>query len=380
MEKLELLEESKRCLKCKNHPCQDSCPIGTRIPEIIDMFQKEEYLEAGKILFENNPMSLVCSLICPFEKQCMGSCIRGIKGNPVNFPAIENFIMEKYLRETIFKNIESNGKRIAIVGGGPGGLSGAFYLRRKGYDITIYDDHEKMGGMLRYGIPSFRLNKDKVDLLEEKIYESGIKFQGNKVFTEESLRKLKDAGNYDAVLVTTGAWLPKEIELEGIERENVYYGIDYLKNNVNLGKNKKVVVIGAGNVAMDVARTAKRQGNDVLIAYRKKIERAPATKVEINETIKDGVNFLTEVTPVKITKDGIVLENNNEKNQFLYECNNVIIAVSQKAQFNVESLEGYFYGGDLVTGPETIVKASFTGRESAKLLDNYLKIYENKKI
>ncbi|MGX6591160.1 FAD-dependent oxidoreductase [Cetobacterium ceti] len=372
MEKIELLEESKRCLKCKNHPCENACPIGTRIPEIIDMFQRGEELEGGKILFENNPMSLVCSLICPFENQCMGSCVRGIKTTPVNFPSIENYIMEKYLRETTFENTPSNGKRIAIVGGGPGGLSGGFYLRRKGYDVTIYDDHEKMGGMLRYGIPSFRLTKDKVDLLEEKAYESGIKFQGNKIFTEDSLRRLKKEGNYQGVLVTTGAWLPKELNLEGVEREGVYYGIDYLKNNIDLGKNKKVVVIGAGNVAMDVARTAKRQGNEVLIAYRKKIEAAPATKVEIHETVEDGVNFITEVTPVKITDKGIVLERNNEKTQFLYECDNVIIAVSQKSQFNVESLDGYFYGGDLVTGPETVVKASFTGRESAKLLDDYL--------
>ncbi|WP_300392769.1 FAD-dependent oxidoreductase [Fusobacterium sp.] len=371
MEKIELLEESKRCLKCKNHPCQKSCPIGTRIPEIIDMFQKGEELEAGKILFENNPMSLVCSLICPFEKQCMGSCVRGIKGESVNFPAIENYLMEKYLKETEFQNV-SNNKKVAVVGGGPGGLSGAFYLSKKGYDVTVYDDHERMGGMLRYGIPSFRLSKDKVDLLERKAFESGIKFKENTTFSEESLKNLKTEKNYHGVLVSTGAWLPKELNIDGVERENVYYGIDYLKDNVDLGSGKKVVVIGAGNVAMDVARTAKRQGNDVLIAYRKKLEFAPATKVEINEAIEDGVRFLTEVTPIRITDKGIMLEDNNTKNQFLYECDNVIISVSQKSQFNVENLDGYFYGGDLVTGPETVVKASLTGKESAKLLDDYL--------
>lgn len=371
MKKIQLLEESNRCLKCKNHPCQKSCPIGTKIPEIIDMFQKGKELEAGKQLFENNPMSLVCSLICPFEKQCMGNCVRGIKGESVNFPAIENYLIEKYLKEIRIQNT-SNNKKVAVVGGGPGGLSGAFYLSRKGYDVTIYDEHEKMGGMLRYGIPSFRLAKDNVDLLEKKIYESGVKFKKNTVFTESSLKKLKTEKNYHGVLVSTGAWLPKELNIKGVERENVYYGIDYLKNNINLGKGKKVVVIGAGNVAMDVARTARRQGNEVLIAYRKKIEFAPATKVEINEALKDGVNFLTEVTPIRITDKGIVLENNNEKNQFLYECDNVIISVSQKSQFNVENLDGYFYSGDLVTGPETVVKASLTGKESAKLLDIYL--------
>lgn len=371
MKKQKLLEESKRCLKCKNHPCQKSCPIGTKIPDIIDMFQNGKELEAGKELFENNPMSLVCSLICPFEKQCMGNCVRGIKGESVNFPAIENYLIEKYLKEIEFKNI-SNNKKVAVVGGGPGGLSGAFYLSKKGYDVTIYDDHEKMGGMLRYGIPSFRLTRDNIDLLEKKIYESGIKFKKNMVFNENTLRNLKTEKNYQGVLVSTGAWLPKELDIEGVERKNVYYGIDYLKNNIDIGKGKKVVVIGAGNVAMDVARTAKRQGNNVLIAYRKKLEFAPATKAEIKEAIKDGVEFLTEVTPIKITDEGIILEDNNEKKCFLYECDNIIISVSQKSQFNVEKLDGYFYGGDLVTGPETVVKASLTGRESAKLLDDYL--------
>ena len=365
-----LIEEANRCLKCKNARCMNACPIGTEIPKIIDLFQQEKYMEAGKILFENNPMSLVCSLICPFENQCMGSCIRGIKGESINFPKIENFIMNKYLRETKFENAKSNGKKVAIIGAGPSGLSGAFYLRRLGYEITIYSDHEKMGGMLRYGIPEFRLSKDNVDLLEEKVYETGIEFKGGISITEEVLKNLKK--DYDAILVNTGAWIPKTLNIKGNEKDIVLYGIDYLKNDIDLGKDKKVVVIGAGNVAMDVARTAKRQGNDVVIAYRKTLDRAPATRAEINDTKEDGVNFIEEVTPIEILDNGILLEENNSKRQFIYDCNNVIIAVSQKSQFNIENLKGYFYGGDLLTGPDTVVRASLTGKESAKQIHEYL--------
>lgn len=373
MEKIKLLEESNRCLKCKNHPCKNACPIGTEIPKIIEMFQNNECIKAGEKLFKNNPISLVCSLICPFEKQCMGSCIRGIKSSPVNFPAIENYIMEKYLKHKNFDSNSNKDKKIAIVGAGPAGISGAFYLKRKGYSVTMYDNHERIGGMLRYGIPEFRLKKHNIDLIEKKIEESGIKFKGNIEFTEYSLKNLKSEKNYDAVLVTTGAWMPKKIDLEGSERENVYYAIDYLKNNIDIGSGKKVVVIGAGNVAMDVSRVIKRSNNEVTIAYRRKIEEAPATKLEIQGAVDDEVNFITEVTPVKILDKGILLKDNNKGIEILLECDYIILAISQTSQFKIENLEGYFFAGDALTGPKTVVKASFTGRESAKLIDEYLK-------
>ncbi|WP_300328534.1 FAD-dependent oxidoreductase [Fusobacterium sp.] len=372
MKREELLKESDRCLKCKNPLCKNACPINTSIPEVIELFQKEEYIKGGEILFNNNPISLVCSLICPFEKQCMGSCIRGIKGEPVNFPEIENYVMNKYLQSIKFENSKSNGKKVAVVGAGPGGISAAFYLRKKGYEITIFDDHEKIGGMLRYGIPSFRLSKENVDLLEEKIYEVGIKFCGNRYFEEKDLKELKTKENFEAVLVATGAWLPKKLDLTGADKDKVLYGIDYLKTDTKLGPNKEVVVIGAGNVAMDVARTAKRQGNNVTIAYRRKLEEAPATKLEINDAKKDGVEFITEVVPIEISEEGILLENKNDKSRFLYKCDYILIAISQQSQFKIEDIDGYFYGGDLLTGPQTVVKASLTARESAKQLDLYL--------
>lgn len=376
MKENELQKEASRCLKCKNAKCSNACPIHTSIPEVIDLFLKKEYEKAGEILFENNPISLVCSLICPFERQCMGNCIRGIKGEPVKFPEIENYIMKKYLEEKKLINKEDEKKdvkgRVAVVGAGPGGISAAFYLNKQGYDVTMYDDHNEIGGMLRYGIPSFRLDRNSVNLLADKVIESGIKFIGGVTFTEESLKELKDKEKFDGVLVSTGAWLPKKISLKGSENEKVIYGIDYLKDDMDLGKGNKVVVIGAGNVAMDVARTAKRQENEVLIAYRRTIEEAPATRAEISETIKDGVEFKTRVTPVEVTDEGIILESRDTGVQFLEKCDRIILAISQESQFKPEAREGYFYGGDLLTGPETVVKASLTAREGAELLNRYL--------
>lgn len=363
---------AKSCLGCKSAPCKKACPISTDIPNIIKMFQEGECLEAGEKLFENNPLSLICSLVCPFENQCMGSCVRGIRGTSVDFPKIENYIMKKYLEEKNFKISGKNGKNITIIGAGPAGISASFYLIEKGYDVILYDNHDKIGGMLRYGIPDFRLSKDNLDLIEEKLLETGINFIGNKYFTKEDIEFLEQNKEIDAVLMCTGAWLPKKIELNGSDRQNVVYGIDFLKENINLGRGKKVVVIGAGNVAMDVARTAKRQGNNVLVAYRRTLEEAPATKAEINDAKEDGVEFLTQVTPLEITGDGIILKCNLDEKKIYKKCDYILLAVSQQPEFTPIDKEKFFYAGDLLTGPETIVKASFTGKEAAQQIEQYL--------
>ncbi|MGX6591653.1 FAD-dependent oxidoreductase [Cetobacterium ceti] len=380
-----LLEEGNRCLKCKHEPCKKACPIGTSIPEVIQLFQKEEYKKAGEILFNNNPMSLVCSLICPFENQCMGSCVRGIKGEPIDFPKIENYIMKEYLKITSFEKNISNGKKIAIVGGGPGALTAGILLRKNNYEVTIFDNHEKLGGMLRYGIPDFRLPKENIDLLEKKVIELGIIFKGNSSLEENDILNLKK--DYNGVLIATGTWFPKKLNIEGVENPNTLYAIDYLKNNIDLGKNKKVVVIGAGNVAMDVARTAKRQGNEVIIAYRRPLEDSPATKLEIREAKEDGVEFLTYVSPKKILENGIILEKTYydenkklktlENSEFILECDYIILALSQVAQYPMEVLKekgiteenGFFFCGDILTGPETVVKAAVTGKESVMKIE-----------
>lgn len=386
-----LIEEANRCLNCKNARCQQACPINTDIAKVISLFKEEKYDEAGDILFRNNPMSLVCSLICPFENQCMGSCIRGIKGEPVDFPKIENFLMDRYLKNNNINIEGNNNKNIAIIGAGPAGLTVAFILGRKDYNVTIFDEHEEMGGMLRYGIPSFRLTKDNIDLLEKKLLEIGVIFKGNIKFNE-NLNNIRE--NFDAVFMGTGTWLPKELSIEGINKENVLYAVDFLKNDINLGSNKTIVVVGAGNVAMDAARTALRQGNKAVIVYRRGIEDSPATKLEINEALEDGVEFMTFNSPVAIVDNGIVLDKTQyiemedkskklvtvENSRFIYECDNVIIAVSQKSEFDLISLRnsgfneenGVFFAGDLLTGPQTVVKAAVGGKQAALDMEKYL--------
>ncbi|NSB89201.1 NADPH-dependent glutamate synthase beta subunit-like oxidoreductase [Clostridium saccharobutylicum] len=212
---IQLLDEADRCLLCKKPRCKENCPIQTSIPEIISLYKENRLREAGEILFNNNPLSAVCSLVCIHEDQCKGNCIKGIKGEPIRFHDIEYEISMKYLEEVRFENLPKDKDRIAIIGGGPAGITIAFILANKGYDVTIFDAHVKIGGVLRYGIPEYRLPKKILDTIEDRLVELGIKIRPNTLIGPViTLDRLYEDG-YKAIFIGTGVWNPKTLNIKG---------------------------------------------------------------------------------------------------------------------------------------------------------------------
>lgn len=405
-----LLFEANRCYLCKNPRCKANCPIDTPIPEIIELYKEGKIEEAGERLFENNPLSLVCSIVCPHEDQCKGNCIRGIKDEPVRFCDIEREISTEYLNNiSLVKEAELN-ERIAIVGGGPAGITIALILAKKGYKITIFDAHDKIGGVLRYGIPEFRLPKTILDKYEEKLKELGVKIRPNTLVGPVlTLDKLFSDG-YKAIFIGTGVWNPKTLDIKGESLGHVHYAIDYLKSPGTYDLGKRVCVIGAGDVAMDAARVAKRNGaNEVYILYRKGMENIPATKAELKGAIDDGIKFELFKSPLELKEEGILYtETRNEVDENgrvntvivkgsegLFECDSIIIAVSQTPKNNIVSntngletnkwgllltdeyghttKKGVFASGDVVTGADTVVRASANAKIVASEIEKYIK-------
>ncbi len=411
----ELVIEANRCYMCKNPRCQVNCPIDTPVPEIIGLFKEGQIAKAGEILFKNNPLSLVCSIVCPHEDQCKGNCIRGIKDEPVSFCDIERHISKYYLENIRLEKENDLDERVAIVGGGPAGITIAFILAQKGYKVTIFDSHDKIGGVLRYGIPEFRLPKSIIDHYEERLIELGVKIRPNTLVGPVlTLDKLFYDG-YKAIFIGTGVWNPKTLDIKGESLGNVHYAIDYLKspNVYNLGN--KVCVIGAGDVAMDAARTAKRNGaNEVYILYRKGMENVPATKAELEGAISDGIKFELFKSPLELTEDGVkYIETENvisedgristvtiEGKEGLFECDSIIIAVSQSPKNNIVSntigletnkwgllltdevghttRDGVFASGDVVTGAKTVVRAASHAKIVAEEIEKYILKIDNR--
>ncbi|EHI97577.1 Glutamate synthase (NADPH) [Clostridium sp. DL-VIII] len=396
-----LLDEANRCLLCKNPRCQANCPINTPIPEIIALYKEGKLNKAGEILFNNNPLSVICSIVCPHESQCAGNCIRGIKQEPVKFYEIEKEISERYLEQVKLQNLPKNKDRIAIIGGGPAGLTIAFILAKRGYKITIFDAHERIGGVLRYGIPEYRLPNHLIDKLEDKLIELGVMIRPNTLIGPViSIDRLFDE-DYKSIFIGTGVWNPKTLNIKGETLGNVHFAIDYLKSPETFRLGNRVAIIGAGNVAMDAARTAKRNGaSEVTVIYRGDFENMSATKKEIEEAREDGIIFKICRSPIEIFENGIKLRNTEteEGKEEFFECNSTIIAVSQSPRTNIVSnttkLEtnkagliiadekgnttraGVFSSGDVVTGARTVVEAVAYAKNVADAIEEYCNSYK----
>ncbi|MEG0013556.1 MAG: NAD(P)-dependent oxidoreductase [Cellulosilyticaceae bacterium] len=402
-----LLLEANNCLKCKNARCQKNCPIDTPIPEVISLFQEGRLHKAGEVLFNNNPLSAICAIVCPHETQCKGNCIKGIKGEPVSFCDIERYISEQYLEELSIDRAPENGKRVGIIGSGPAGITAAIILAQQGYKVTIFEMREKIGGVLTYGIPEFRLPRTILDNLTKKLIQLGVRIRPNTLVGPVlTLDKLLSDG-YDAVFIGTGVWNPKMLNIKGESLGNACYAIDYLRTPSSYELGKKVCVIGAGNVAMDASRSAKFYGSEeVHIFFRSGEEDITATQVEFHEAKEEGVIFNYYKGPVEITDEGVIFANIKKTiredglvilepiagSEELFPCDSVIVAISQVPKNDISantvgletkygllitdalghtSRDGVFACGDVVSGAKTVIHAVVAAKLVASSIDDY---------
>ncbi len=301
------LEEIKRkaqyCLNCKNKPCSDGCPLGNNIPEVIKCIKEENIEDAINIFSKTTIFEPICGRICPHKSQCEGKCIRGIKGESVSIGMLETYVGDYILSNNINRKVkEYNGKKVAVIGSGPSGLACSYILSKNGYKVSIYEKHSKLGGLLRYGIPEFRLEKNILDnWLEKIILNENIEVHTDTQLGKEiSLEKLKEKNDF--VVLAFGANVSNKMKIEGEEKEFVIGGNELLeyKNEPDFSE-KKIAIIGGGNVAMDASRTIKRLGkNKVTVIYRRSEEQMPAERKEIEEAKKEGIEFLFQTNIVRI--------------------------------------------------------------------------------
>lgn len=400
---INVVNEARRCLHCKIPQCRKGCPISTNIPEAIELFRNGHTKEAGKMLFENNPLSVICSLVCDHEKQCEGHCIFGRKGAPVHFSIIENYISDSYLDHLQLHVEPKRGQRVAIIGSGPAGITISVILAQRGYDVTIFESREKIGGVLRYGIPAFRLPKTILDRYKAQLVKLGIKIRPNtaigRALTVDDLQR----DGYEAIFIGTGVWKPKTMKIPGESLGHVHYAINYLVSPDVYDLGDDVVVIGAGNSAMDVARTAIRNGSRRVTIFCRR-NKCAASTLEVDYAIADGVDIQYGMRPCEITDDSVIYqkatldeEGNvtelSEKRSF--PATSVMIAVSQEAQTRIvdstKGLEmskrgllatnekgettrkGIFASGDVVLGARTVVEAVRYSKTVADQMDEYLR-------
>ena len=430
--KEEALLEASRCLNCKNPRCMTACPVGLQIPRFIAELAQGNIAGAAAVIAEDSSLPAVCGRVCPQETQCEGSCVLGVKGEPVAIGKLERFVAD-YTREhsgaQAAPAAAAKGKKVAVIGSGPAGLACASDLAKWGYDVTIFEALHKAGGVLEYGIPEFRLPKDKVLKHEiESVRELGVKIETNVIVGRTiTIDSLMDNEGFEAVFIGTGAGLPKFMSIPGENYNGVFSANEFLTRN-NLMKawredyltpihaGKKVCVVGGGNVAMDAARTALRLGAEVHIVYRRTEAELPARKEEVHHAIEEGIIFDMLTNPVEVIGDergwvkalkcvkmelGEPDESGRrspvpvEGSEFEIPTETVIMALgtspnplisktTQGLETNrrgclVASEEGattrpgVFAGGDAVTGAATVILAMGAGRTAAKAIDAYLK-------
>ncbi|MCI8577412.1 MAG: NAD(P)-dependent oxidoreductase [Lachnospiraceae bacterium] len=401
---LHVMDEANRCLQCKVPQCRKGCPISTNIPEAIRLLKENQLDEAGRMLFENNPLTTVCSLVCDHEKQCEGHCVLGRKGAPVHFSTIENYISSAYAHKMTRGPAPSNGMRVAIVGSGPAGITIAIILARYGYKVTIFEIKDQIGGVLRYGIPEFRLPKSVLDDIQYRHLEmKGIQIRpnttiGGAIGIDDLFRD-----GYKAIFIGTGVWNPNALHIRGETLGNVHFGINYLNNPDSYKLGEQVIVIGAGNAAMDVARTALRKGVRKLTCFSL-TRKVAASDYEYSYAKLEGVEFEFNKMPVEIQDEGVIFRDMDEDEEGnlteipgtdrLYPSDSVIISISQGPKNRIVSTTeglkanergllmadetghtsrpGIFASGDVVNGARTVVEAVAHSKIVAEAMHEYM--------
>ncbi|MCI8599582.1 MAG: NADPH-dependent glutamate synthase [Lachnospiraceae bacterium] len=427
----EAVEEAQRCIGCKNAKCMEGCPVQIHIPDFIKEVKESNFEAAYKVISKASSLPAICGRVCPQESQCEGRCIRGIKGEPVSIGKLERFVAD-WAKENGIKPVaptEKNGKKVAVIGSGPAGLTCAGDLAKLGYDVTIFEALHKAGGVLVYGIPEFRLPKDGVVLPEvENVKSLGVKIETDVIIGKSvTIDELMEEEGFDAVFIGSGAGLPKFMGIPGETACGVFSANEYLTRNnlmkafdenydTPIAKGKKVAVVGGGNVAMDAARTALRLGAEVHIVYRRSEEELPARVEEVHHAKEEGIIFdlLTNPTEILVGEDGWVngircirMELGEPDasgrrrpvevpgSEFDIEVDTVIMSLGTSPNplissttkgldtdrrkcivasedVGATSKEGVYAGGDAVTGAATVILAMGAGKDAAKGIHEYL--------
>ena len=426
----EAVAEASRCLNCKNAQCMKGCPVSINIPAFIAQVKERNFEAAYQIISESSALPAVCGRVCPQESQCEGKCIRGIKGDPVAIGKLERFVAD-WARENGIKPKKaekSNGHKVAVIGSGPAGLTCAGDLAKLGYEVTIFEALHMAGGVLSYGIPEFRLPKDKVVAAEvENVKSLGVKIETNVVIGKSvKIDELMAEEGFEAVFIGSGAGLPRFMGIPGEQANGVFSANEFLTRNnlmkafkdgyeTPISRGKKVVVVGGGNVAMDAARTALRLGAEVHIVYRRSEEELPARVEEVHHAKEEGVQFDLLTNPVEVLEeDGWVkgikcvrMELGEpdasgrrrpvpvEGSEFVIDVDTVIMSLGTSPnplisstteglevnkwkcivadeEHGKTSKEGVYAGGDAVTGAATVILAMGAGKAGARGIDEYL--------